>query len=141
MRTLVEASPGRRRQQGGQGKGREPGGNIHFYAACGPDFRRHPPLVSVNDCRVAYGARMSRAAISTTEANHETPFKVESIAKASTPEGSAGTWFRYVISQGTNQITGIRSGEQAEVSYLVGEMVERLNERRAGKTRPKTKSS
>lgn len=80
---------------------------------------------------------MSRPAIAATEANHETPFRVESIVKAATPDGAAGTWFKYIISQGTNQITGIRCGEQAEVNHLVGQMVERLNERRAGKTRPK----
>lgn len=80
---------------------------------------------------------MSRQAIAATEANHETPFKVESIAKTAAPVGAEGTWFKYVISQGTNQITGIRSGDQAEVNQLVGQMVERLNERRAGKTRPK----
>lgn len=92
---------------------------------------------SVKKCSVAYGAGMSRPSIAATEANHETPFRVESIVKTAAPEGAVGTWFRYVISQGTNQITGIRSGEQAEVNHLVGEMVERLNERRAGKTRPR----
>lgn len=84
---------------------------------------------------------MSRAAVPATEANHETPFRLESLARTSTPAGSEGTWYRYVISQGTNQITGVRSGEQSEVTHLVGEMVERLNERRAGKTRPRAKTS
>jgi hypothetical protein len=73
-----------------------------------------------------------------TVANHETPFRVESIAKTSTPAGSEGTWFQYVISQGTNKITGVRSGSQSEVNMLLEEMVERLNERRAGKM-PKPK--
>jgi hypothetical protein len=45
-----------------------------------------------------------------------------------------------VISQGNNQITGSRCGNQSEVDFQVAEMVERLNERRAGKTRPKAKS-
>jgi hypothetical protein len=81
---------------------------------------------------------MSRAAPSATTAPQEIPFRVESITKTTTPEGCEGTWYRYVISQGVNQITGVRSGEQAEVTSLVGEMVERLNLRRVGKTRPKT---
>lgn len=74
-----------------------------------------------------------------TEANHETPFRLESLARASTPQGSDGVWYRYVIAQGTNLITGLRSGAQAEVDHQVRDMVERLNERRAGKTRPRTK--
>lgn len=69
----------------------------------------------------------------------EAPFRVDSISKASPPEGSEGVWYRYVISQGTNLISGVRSGAQAEVTSLVGEMVERLNERRVGKNRPKIK--
>jgi hypothetical protein len=80
---------------------------------------------------------MSRAATFATTAHHEMPFRVESITRTTTPEGSEGTWYRYVISQGPNQITGVRSGEQAEVTSLVGEMVERLNLRRIGKMRPK----
>jgi hypothetical protein len=75
------------------------------------------------------------------EANHETPFRLDSVTRAATPAGSEGTWYQYVISQGTNQITGVRSGNQAEVTHLLDEMVERLNERRAGKTRPKTKAT
>jgi hypothetical protein len=87
---------------------------------------------------LAYGASMSKTA---AVRNHELPFRIESIAKAATPAGSEGSWYRYVISQGTNQITGIRSGEQSEVNSLVAQMVERLNERRGGNTRPKAKTS
>lgn len=67
------------------------------------------------------------------------PFRLESMARDKAPEGSQGTWFKYVISQGTNRITGIREGSEAEVNALLADMVERLNERRAGKTRPRTK--
>jgi hypothetical protein len=74
-----------------------------------------------------------------TQANHEVPFRLESLVKTGTPEGSDGTWYRYVIMQGTNEITGVRSGPEAEVNHMVREMVERLNERRAGKTRPRVK--
>lgn len=81
---------------------------------------------------------MSRAITVATAAHHEAPFRVESITKTTTPAGSEGTWYRYVICQGVNRITGVRSGDQAEVTSLVGQMVERLNLRRVGKTRPKT---
>lgn len=74
-----------------------------------------------------------------TQANHEVPFRLASLIKTGAPEGSDGTWYRYVIAQGTNEITGIRNGAEAEVAHLVGEMVERLNERRAGKTKTRIK--
>ena len=67
------------------------------------------------------------------------PFKLESIAKTAAPGGAEGTWHRYVISQGTNTIEGVRAGTQAEVTSLVHDMVERLNERREGKQRAKSK--
>ena len=75
-----------------------------------------------------------------TQANHEVPFRLASVIQTCAPDGSAGTWYRYVIAQGTNEITGIRNGAQAEVEHLVNEMVERLNERRAGKTKTRIKS-
>jgi hypothetical protein len=65
------------------------------------------------------------------------PFKVDSIARTSAPDGGEGVWYSYVISQGTNTITGVRAGTQAEVETLLQEMVKRLNERRVGK--PKTR--
>jgi hypothetical protein len=81
---------------------------------------------------------MSKAA-RPTETILEVPFKIESIAKTDAPAGSEGVWCRYVISQGTNLINGVRAGNQAEVANLLQDMVERLNERRIGKHRPKTK--
>ncbi|MGH8177813.1 MAG: hypothetical protein ACREV5_16275 [Steroidobacter sp.] len=81
---------------------------------------------------------MSRAP-SPTETVLELPFKVDSIAKTAAPEGSDGLWHCYVISQGTNTITGVRAGSHTEVAMQLSEMVERLNERRIGKHRPKTK--
>lgn len=71
------------------------------------------------------------------EVNHEVPFRLESVARTTSPEGSDGVWYRYVIAQGTNQITGTRCGTEAEVNHMLRDMVERLNERRAGKNRPK----
>ena len=72
-------------------------------------------------------------------ANHEVPFRLASLIETGGPEGSQGTWYRYVIMQGTNEITGLRNGAEAEVAHLVREMVERMNERRVGKTRTRVK--
>jgi hypothetical protein len=75
-----------------------------------------------------------------TETVLELPFKVDSISRTSAPKGTEGLWHSYVISQGPNTIAGIRTGTQAEVTVLLQEMVERLNERRAGRTRPRSKA-
>ncbi len=71
--------------------------------------------------------------ISPTEAFLELPFKLESISRTAAPDGAEGVWHCYVISQGTNTITGVRAGTHAEVSILLEQMIERLNERRSGK--------
>jgi hypothetical protein len=73
--------------------------------------------------------------INPTETFLELQFKLDSISMAATPSGAEGVWHSYVISQGTNTITGIRAGTHAEVSLLLEDMIERLNERRAGKKR------
>lgn len=65
-------------------------------------------------------------------------YQLQSIIPAMTPEGSEGTWYRYVIVQGENEITGLRSGNQNEVDLAIREMVDRLNERSAGKAAKKT---
>jgi hypothetical protein len=65
-----------------------------------------------------------------TQAVLEAPFQLESLVETSPPEGTDGSWFRYVISQGPNTITGTRSGTRNEVTTLVQQMIERLNERR-----------
>lgn len=70
--------------------------------------------------------------------DHESPFRLTSLIPAGAPEGSDGSWFRYVIMQGSNRITGLRSGAEAEVKHLVHDMVARLNDRREGKTKPRT---
>jgi hypothetical protein len=74
-----------------------------------------------------------------TENTLALPFKLDSISEAKTPAGADGVWHSYVISQGTNRITGVRAGTRAEVVLLVEQMVERLNERREGKVKPKVK--
>lgn len=68
------------------------------------------------------------------------PFTVDSISRTAAPKGAEGVWHSYVITQGTNTIAGVRAGTQAEVTMQLNEMVERLNERRIGKTRPRSKS-
>jgi hypothetical protein len=78
-------------------------------------------------------------ASSVTEAAVELPFKLESISKATAPGGAAGVWHSYVISQGTNTIAGMRIGTQAEVTTSLHDMIERLNDRRIGKFRPRSK--
>lgn len=65
----------------------------------------------------------------------ELPFKVDSIARTTAPPGAEGIWHSYTISQGTNTIAGARAGTHDEVTMLVHEMIDRLNERRAGKRR------
>lgn len=68
------------------------------------------------------------------------PFTVASISRAAAPKGAEGVWHSYVISQGANTIAGVRAGTQAEVTSQLNQMIERLNERRMGKTRPRSKS-
>ena len=68
----------------------------------------------------------------------ETPFQVDSIVPVAAPTGSDGDWYCYVIGQGTNKITGMRSGSRAELDATLQLMVDKLNER-AGKLRAKLK--
>lgn len=72
------------------------------------------------------------------EPNHQ-PYELHSMTKTQPPQGSEGSWHRYVIAQGTGLIVGMRSGTAVEVGDVVREMIDRLNERRMGKTRPRTK--
>lgn len=73
-----------------------------------------------------------------TETFLELPFKVDSISRTTAPPGAEGVWHSYVISQGTNMITGVRAGTHAEVTTLLQDMIERLNDRRAGRKRPRS---
>jgi hypothetical protein len=83
---------------------------------------------------------VKKAASPQSETVLEMPFKVDSISKTVAPSGTQGIWHSYVISQGANTIAGIRTGTLAEVTLLVEEMIVRLNERRSGKTRPRSKA-
>ena len=63
------------------------------------------------------------------------PFVLVSISKSNPPEGASGmNWHTYVIAQGRNTIEGQRQGSQSSVTQAVEELVERLNERRLGKS-------
>lgn len=72
-------------------------------------------------------------AAAATEAWLEVPFVRRSVSPIAAPEGADGLWHSYVISQGDNQITGLRAGSLTEVTQHVDEMTERLNQRRIGK--------
>jgi hypothetical protein len=72
----------------------------------------------------------------------ESPFQVQSVLPVPAPQGTAGDWYRYVITQGgksDNAITGTRSGNLSEIHLQLAEMVERLNER-LGKIEAKKKT-
>ena len=71
----------------------------------------------------------------------KSPFQIESVLPVAAPKGTAGDWYRYVISQGENMdnaITGTRSGNLTDIHAQLAEMVERLNER-LGKIEAKKK--
>lgn len=63
----------------------------------------------------------------------EQPFRIDEIVRAPAPDGGDSMWHRYVISQGTNTIAGLRAGKHVDVLSQVEAMVERLNQRRMGK--------
>jgi hypothetical protein len=71
----------------------------------------------------------------------EAPYELRSVSRTATPSNSDGDWYQYVITQGKSEVTGLRSGTVAEVDFFLRDMIERLNERRMGKTRPKGKPS
>jgi len=61
-------------------------------------------------------------------------YELDQIEKAKAPNGGDGKdWFRYIIKQGKNRITGYRQGSQRTVTKAVKQIVLDLNERRGGK--------
>ena len=48
----------------------------------------------------------------------ELPFRIETISAAAAPDGSSDVWQQYVISQGSNTITGMRPGSRADVEIV-----------------------
>ena len=59
----------------------------------------------------------------------ENSYRLESIEPVATPQGSEGSWFRYVIAQGNNRIVGMRAEPLAILRPILDDMVNRLNER------------
>jgi len=61
-------------------------------------------------------------------------YEIKSIERAEPPVGAEGAvWCRYVIQQGDNTIHGYRPGNLKVVRGEIKELVQQLNERRAGK--------
>jgi hypothetical protein len=62
------------------------------------------------------------------------PYEIVSVRRAEPPPGADGAdWHRYIITQGTNTISGCRQGNLKTVTWAVEEIVAQLNERRLGK--------
>ena len=59
----------------------------------------------------------------------QSPFALTTLDEVAPPEGCEGVWHRYVITQGSNTIVGMRCGAQPEVILMVNSIVERLNQR------------
>jgi hypothetical protein len=59
----------------------------------------------------------------------QAPFCLTTLDEVAAPDGCEGIWHRYVITQGSNTIVGMRCGGQNEVSLMVKSIVERLNQR------------
>jgi len=77
---------------------------------------------------------MPAAAKTTATNGPDESFQLDNIERAQAPDGGAGQgWFRYIITQGPNTITGYRQGSQRAVSKAVKDIVLELNERRRGK--------
>lgn len=62
-------------------------------------------------------------------------YEVLSVEPAEAPYNLGGAdWYRYVIVQGSNEISGYRQGNLHTITRSVEEIVVRLNERRIGKS-------
>jgi len=62
------------------------------------------------------------------------PFRLVSIERTEPPTGAAGkNWHRYTIRQGANAINGYLQGTSAAVKHAAEQIVNQLNERRAGR--------
>ena len=63
------------------------------------------------------------------------PFTLKSIVRSDAPAGAeSDNWHKYVITQGANTIVGQLQGTKAAAERAVLEIIDRLNERRRGKT-------
>jgi hypothetical protein len=63
------------------------------------------------------------------------PFKIVEFARADPPSDQPETeWYRYVISQGRAAMAGMRQGSRESVIAAVEDIVNRMNERRLGRS-------
>jgi len=63
------------------------------------------------------------------------PFRIIEFARADPPNGQPDTeWYRYVISQGRAAMAGMRQGSRESVIAAVEDIVNRMNERRLGRS-------
>ena len=89
-------------------------------------FRSHMPHVSPKDCEALLA-----------------PFRLDTVQEVDAPEGCDGVWQRYVITQGSNTIVGMRCGDPSDVNRVLNDIVERLNlrfaKRQAKETGERTK--
>ncbi len=70
-----------------------------------------------------------------TVPGYKQPFEFVELEQVEAPEGAEdGRWYRYVISQGEQSIVGHRRGTKKKVTAAVKEIVERMNERRLGRS-------
>lgn len=106
---------------------------------CRNVISRHFDKAAASAVNPAYGSGMAWRNYQKA-VPEEPPYCLKSIEPTDGPEGGEGDWFSYVIEQGDNQITGMRAGEESVIRRELGEMIERLNERRNGKNRSKSKA-
>jgi hypothetical protein len=63
------------------------------------------------------------------------PFRIIEFARADPPGGQPESeWYRYVISQGRAAMAGMRQGSRESVIAAVQDIVDRMNERRLGRS-------
>lgn len=101
-----------------------------------PGTRQKAPEIAT-DRELAYRIQMTPSTSPATKPNplDAEPFALKSITKSAPPEGvDTENWHRYVIIQGKNTIVGQLQGTKASTERAVLEIIERLNERRRGKT-------
>ena len=72
-----------------------------------------------------------------TNSVNQLPYTLESNSSCEPPyQSTENNWYQYNISQGTNTITGYKSGEYTYVIQSINANIERLNLRQKGKFGP-----
>lgn len=70
-----------------------------------------------------------------TAPDYKQPFEFVELQQVEAPDGADdGRWYRYVISQGDQSIVGHRRGTKKKVRAAVNDIVQRMNERRMGRS-------